>query len=325
VRLLVLLVLTAISVNAALADNKPPLPPKQILERMVTAMAFSNYQGTIVFLKNDKLEAMKYSHDFDKTGEHEKLVSLNSPDREIVRKSDEVSCLFKATKRLVVDHRPYQHSFIVDVPKDLDELEKSYALAIVGEEDIAMTPAFIIAVQPKDEMRYLRKIWVTKAHFLPIQAVIYDLSGDILEQVLFTDFQVKSSSDHGLGKGASVGDAPTSHVKPFLGAYQVNTLPSGFKPVFFDSKPIHQSAQAVDHLILSDGMASVSVYLENKSTEVTIDAAIPEGVHSVGAINSMSRDLGSAQATVLGEVPSSTVKMIVDGIALQNESINKQP
>jgi sigma-E factor negative regulatory protein RseB len=182
-------ILALAAINVANAENIES-SPKQLLLRMVTAMELSDYQGTVVFLKNNKLEAMKYLHSFDKDGEHEKLLSLNSPEREIVRKSDEVSCLFKTTKRLIVDHRPYQHSFIVDVPKNLDELDGNYTFEVVGEENIAMTPTFIVAIQPKDELRYLKKIWVTKAHYLPVKAATYDLSGEILEQVMFTDFQV---------------------------------------------------------------------------------------------------------------------------------------
>lgn len=114
-----LLIALLFAAAGAVSAGESPLTAKQILQKMIKAMEVSNYQGTVVFLKNDKLEAMKYFHSFEKNKELERLVSLNSPLREIVRNSGKVTCLFKATRHVIVDHRPYQHSFIVDVPKIL--------------------------------------------------------------------------------------------------------------------------------------------------------------------------------------------------------------
>ncbi len=303
-------------VNTAKAEDVR-LSGKEILQRMVKAMETSDYQGTIVFHKNDNLEAMKYFHSLeDGKRSHERLVSLNSPQREIVRKDSEVTCLFKATKQLIVDHRPYQHSFIVDMPNNIDELQKSYDFEVVGEEDVAMMPAYIVKIQPKDKLRFLRKVWVTKAHFLPIKAVIYDLSSNILEQIVFTELQVNKTD----AKSLNLQDA----IKPDVEAAQevINTdfsarvLPPGFKQIFFTRNPIHQSGQPVDHLVLSDGLASVSIYAESKKPDISPDLHALEGTHSVGAINSISRNISSSQITVLGEVPADTVKMIAEGIEL---------
>ena len=74
---------------------------------------------------------------------------------------------------------------------------------------------------------------------------------------------------------------------------------------------MHDTRQLVDHLLLSDGFTSVSVYMENKS------AALQPGFQSAGAVNSFSRTIGDAQLTVMGEVPAETVKFIAEGIKLR--------
>jgi sigma-E factor negative regulatory protein RseB len=304
---------------ATASAGESPLTAKQILQKTVKAMAISSYQGTVIFLKNDKLEAMKYSHSNEKNKEQESLVSLNSPLREIVRNSDEVSCSFKSTQHTIVDHRPYEHSFIVDVPSNLDEMDASYNFEVVGEEDIAMMPSYVITVQPKDDLRYVRKIWVAKEHFLPMKVVVYDLPGVALEQVVFTEMQVKNKpvneSDVAIFAqrvdSMAMGSADQA-------AFEVTALPKGFKRIFFSRKPLHQSGQPVDHLLLSDGFASVSVYLETKKADPSADSHIPEGIHTVGAINSLSRNLADFQLTVLGEVPAQTVKFIAEGVKLRH-------
>ncbi len=313
----------------AASAEEGKLTAKQILQKMVKAMEVSNYQGTVVFLKNDKLEAMKYFHTNEKNREQERLVSLNSPQREIIRNSDEVTCFYKLTRQVIVDHRPYEHSFIVDVPKNLDELDTSYDFEIAGEEDVATIPSYVVAIQPKDDFRYIRKIWIAKGQFLPLKAVVYDLTGTVLEQVVFTEIEIKQSP---LDAKTSL---PLSH-EPVVtekkiapetkgasdtadqAAFETTTVPKGFKQIFFSRKPLHKSEQPVQHLLLSDGFASVSIYLETKNPETAPDEHIPEGIHSVGAVNSMSRTLADSQLTVLGEVPATTVKLIAEGIKLRD-------
>jgi sigma-E factor negative regulatory protein RseB len=311
------------AVMGAVSAQENPPTAKQILQKMVKAMEVSNYQGTVVFLKNDKLEAMKYFHTSAKDKEQERLVSLNSPPREIVRNSDEITCLYKLTQQVIVDHRPYEHSFIVDVPKNLDELDASYQFEVVGEEDVAMLPSYVVAIKPKDDFRYIRKIWIAKEQFLPMKAVVYDLAGVVLEQVVFTEMQVNKQQASKVTEAAGV-PAPSgiahevSSDSSNQAAFEVTALPQGFKQIFFSRKPLHQSDQPVDHLLLSDGFASVSVYLESKKADSSPDSRIPEGIHSVGAINSMSRTLADSQLTVLGEVPAPTVKFIAEGVKLRN-------
>lgn len=292
------------------------LKGQQVLEKMNHAMEVLNYQGTVAFLKNGKLEPMKYVHAADKGVQQERLTSLNSPLREIVRDAGKVSCLFKETQRMIVDHRPFERSFLVDVPKNLDEMGDIYQFEMVGEENIAMLPSYVVAIQPKDNARYPRKIWIEKKQFLPLKVVLYDDSGVPLEQVVFTEIEVKDvlpfvdkkfSDDARLAQHIHQLQSQTSEQATFI----LPELPKGFREVFFTRKPMRNSEQPVDHLLLSDGFTSVSIYMEKKS------AAMESGLQSVGAVNSFSRTINKYQLTVMGEVPAETVKTIAEGIKLR--------
>ena len=296
--------------------NESVLTARQVLEKMNHAMEVLNYQGTVAFLKNGKLEPMKYVHAAEKGVQQEQLLSLNSPLREIIRDADQVSCLFKETQQTMVDHRPFEHSFLVDMPKNLDDMGSIYQFEIVGEENIAMRPSYIVAIQPKDNARYPRKIWIEKQQFLPLKVVVYDNSDVLLEQVVFTEIEVKKSLPF---VDAKLLDAvyPAQPVQQIQtqssdqAAFVVTQLPTGFREVFFARKPMHNAEQPVDHLLLSDGFTSVSIYMENKM------ASMQPGLQSVGAINSYSRTINNFQLTVMGEVPAETVKFIAEGIKLR--------
>ena len=296
--------------------NESVLSAQQILAKMNHAMEVLNYQGTVAFLKNGKLEPMRYVHAAEKGVQQEQLLSLNSPLREIIRDADQVSCLFKETQQTMVDHRPFEHSFLVDMPKNLDDMGSIYQFEIVGEENIALRPSYIVAIQPKDNARYPRKIWIEKQQFLPLKVVLYDNSDVLLEQVVFTDIEVKKSLPFVDAKFLNTvySAKPVQQIQTQSSdqaAFVVTQLPAGFREVFFTRKPMHNPEQPVDHLLVSDGFTSVSIYMENKM------ASLQSGLQSVGAINSYSRTINNFQLTVMGEVPAETVKFIAEGIELR--------
>ncbi len=297
--------------------KEPELTARQVLTKMNNAMEVLNYQGTVAFLKNGKLEPMKYVHAAKKGVEQERLSSLNSPLREIIRDAGKVSCLFKETQQTIVDHRPFERSFLVDMPGNEDDIGAIYQFEMVGEEDVAMLPSYVIAIQPKDNARYPRKIWVEKQHFLPLKVAVYDTSGALLEQVVFTEIAVKDTLPFVKVKSVDAAH-PVQHIhqlpiqSPDQAAFVVTELPKGFREIFFVRKPMHNTEQPVDHLLLSDGFTSVSIYMENKSV------GMPSGLQSVGAINSYSRTINNYQLTVMGEVPAETVKFIAEGIKLRD-------
>jgi sigma-E factor negative regulatory protein RseB len=285
--------------------------------KMNLAMAVLNYQGTVAFLKNGKLEPMKYVHAVKNGVEQERLVSLNSPLREIIRDAGKVSCLFKETQQTLVDHRPFERSFLVDIPSNLNDISEIYQFGIVGQENVAMLPSYVIAIQPQDNARYPRKIWVEKRYFLPLKVAVYDNSGTLLEQVVFTDITVKDALSLISVKSLDTKN-PARHIhqlstqSPDQAAFVVTAKPAGFRDIFFARKPMHNTEQSVDHLLLSDGFTSVSIYMESKSAEML------SGLQSVGAVNSYSRTINDYQLTVLGEVPAETVKFIAEGLKLRN-------
>jgi sigma-E factor negative regulatory protein RseB len=308
-------VVLLLSVGRVLADE-PELTALQALVKMTHAMEVLNFKGTVAFLRNGKLEPMKYFHAAKKGIEQERLLSLNSPMREIIRDADKVSCLYKGTQQVVVDHRPFERSFLVDIPKNIDALGAIYQFEIVGEEDVAMLPSYVVAIQPKDNFRYSRKIWIEKQQFLPLKVVVYDNSGVPLEQVVFAEMEVKDALPFA-DISTSNTDPPVQYIHQLQtqstdqSAFVVTNIPTGFREIFFTRRPMHSTGQLVDHLLLSDGFTSVSVYMENKS------AVMQSGLQSAGAVNSFSRTIGDAQITVMGEVPAETVKFIAEGIKLK--------
>ncbi len=307
----VLFVLFLFSSNVYTAE--PEIKALQWLEKMSQAIKKLNYQGTVIFLKNGRLDTMKYMHASKEGIEQEKLISLNSPLREIIREAGKVSCFFKKSRQVVINHRPVSTSFIVDLPDDLSTLNSVYQFTVNGEESVAMLPSQIISIEAKDKYRYGRKIWIDKQHFLPLKIEINDLSGTPIEQIMFTNLQV----DGKLLLGNSENTFENIKIKHIhqLESLPVNkadfvlqNLPSGFKIVFFTQMKMDKSNQTVDHLLLSDGFSSISVYREEKAGDSQ------EGLQTLGTVNSYTHIIENNQITAMGEVPAITVQFIAQGV-----------
>lgn len=311
-----LCVLLFVASGAFAAEDKS-VSGRQWLDKADEAMQSVAYQGTVVFLKNGHVDIMKYRHVLENSDEIETLTSLNSPLREVTRRSSRVSCLFKETSEEVKTQHPTDRSFIVNLPVSNQAIDDQYLLATAGQETVAMRPAQVIAVLPKDDLRYARKIWVDSETYLPIRAELYGLDGTLLEQVMFAEVIVNQKSSE-----PSVHTRHTDYHEQIKkdasdkfaqSRFQLEFWPSGFDAMFFADKAMQKSQKTVEHLLLSDGFSNISIYFEAKDAK----GRGLEGLRTLGAVNSFSRTIGDTQVTVLGEVPAKTVELVAKGISLR--------
>jgi sigma-E factor negative regulatory protein RseB len=92
--------------------------------------------------------------------------------------------------------------------------------------------------------------------------------------------------------------------------WRVNSLPSGFELELQRQHAITPDGVMVDHLVYSDGLASVSVFIEPRR-----EGDEAGGASRRGSVNAFTRMLPRQRVTVLGEVPLATVKQIGESIA----------
>lgn len=304
-----------ITANFVYADE-PTIEALQWLEKMSQAMKKLNYQGTVVFAKNGRIDTMKYFHTTNDNGlEQERLLSLNSPMREVVRDAGKVHCIFKDSKKVLIDHRPVSGSFLVDVPSDFSALKNVYHYSIEGEELVAMLPAKIISIEAKDKNRYGRKIWIDKQYFLPLKEEVYDLSGKSMKQVVFSDLHVgtrlpfveidKKTKNI---KIEHIHQIDSSTLGEKTNDVVLENIPEGFKIEFFTRMDSKNSVNSVDHLLLSDGFSSISVYRETKTKNTK------DGLQALGAVNLFTHISKGYQVTAMGEVPAKTVQSVAQGV-----------
>jgi sigma-E factor negative regulatory protein RseB len=90
----------------------------------------------------------------------------------------------------------------------------------------------------------------------------------------------------------------------------VTRLPAGFHLSGAKLSLLAGSEYPVQHLVYTDGLATVSVFIAHPKSEFTM----PDGFSSSGSLNAYSLTIDGRLATALGEVPRRTVYRIANSL-----------
>ncbi len=291
------------------------------LDRMISAQQKLNYHGTFVYFHDGNLESMKVIHASGVAGERERLIHLNGTAREVVRNNDIVTCIFPSDKLVVVDKRHGRRGFSPLLStKNIEAFEQNYRLQVNEKSDrVAGQAARLIEVEPKDAYRYGYRLWVND-HALLLRADLVDETKKLIEQIMFTDLTVVNEIPHDML-------APSMDLEGFVWYRQdqivdmannpnaidwkIGVMPKGFAlKLYHQRKPEKAGENMLEHLVITDGLASISVFIEP-----TPDGVKPETkTFQMGALNVHTTFKGEYQVTVLGDVPSVTVQKIAQSV-----------
>jgi sigma-E factor negative regulatory protein RseB len=286
------------------------------LARAAAAARQLNYVGTIVYQHGGRIETSRLTHVNDGGSEFEKLVNLEGPPREVIRRNDEVA----AYPRRQVAHRAADFpnafpSLSAQQQKALGEFyefRKAEAGRVAGLE----TQAWMF--EPKDGLRYGHKFWADAATGLLVKARVLDERNEVVEQVVFTDLAIGVRIDPESVKPSWVSTPPDWQVRQSGPAdaelketgWTVTRLPPGFSKIVEGYRHLKGKAHPVAHLVYSDGLVAVSVFVEPMGA-----SPHPMGLNQQGGLNIFVRQQDGQLVTVLGEGPVGTVRQIANSVA----------
>jgi sigma-E factor negative regulatory protein RseB len=308
--LLSVMVLGALNVAWAETDAR------RWLERMSMAGQSLNYSGTFVYQRQGSLEAMQIVHSRDDSGERERLLSLTGPEREVLRDNQVVTCILGDRQAVVVNKSRPRTPFPASFPTQLMDLEQYYRFEVLDEDRVAGLTCRVVAVEPRDGYRYGRRLCVHDESHLLLRSELTEANGEAIEQVMFTavEFPEEIAGQKLLPEldGADFTwhrepkDQPQKDVDVAESRWQVTQVPAGFMLTDHRWHQLSADDPGVEHWVYSDGLASVSVYIE-KSMQ---DNEAYSGVSYRGALNAYGTTVGGHLVTVVGEVPRQTVELI---------------
>jgi sigma-E factor negative regulatory protein RseB len=320
------LILVLLPVKASLAE--PPSSARQWLERMIQAAHALNYDGIFMYVQGQNLEAMHVIHQGGAGTERQRLVSLNGPLREVVVADQHVICVVPAQPTALGGYR--RSPFPITLSPKLDELAANYEFNLLGEDRVAGLNTQVIAIQPRDKLRFGYRLWLEAETGMILRSALFDEAGHLLEQMMFTSVQFKREIDPALfalppsTPPLTPATAPESKPpveKAVQSAWTLleSDLPRGFTRVMHNRLPADSGRPTAEHIVLTDGLATVSIFLE------PLAGAEPllQGPAQMGAMNAFGTLLKDHQVLVVGEVPQVTVQMIAGALHAAQESAAK--
>ena len=288
------------------------------LTKMANASRQLNYSGTFVYQHGDRIETSRIVHFVNPAGgEFEKLETLDGPAREVIRTNDQVTCYLPDAKTVIIEKRSARR-FPALLPEQLSGVADNYAVSVTGMDRVAGYACQVVVLEPKDRLRYGHQFCAETRSGLPLRARTLSEKNQPLESFAFTELKMGGSFSRDQVRSRYAAKSRNWKVDhstlvlrdvPADTGWMLTRQPAGFKKLTELKRSIAGRAVMVSHIVYSDGLAAISVFIEPlPKTRPALSLS-----HQ-GAVNIYVRPIGDHMVTVLGETPASTVMQIANSL-----------
>ena len=292
--------------------------PLSWLGRIASAGQRLNYTGTFIYQSGGGFETSRITHVTDASGEHERLEVLDGSPREVIRNNREVRCVLPDQKTVIIDRSGGQRAFPSRLPESYASLAESYRISLGDVSRVAGLDAQLVVLEPRDELRYGHELWAEVSSGLLLKARLVDENGRVVEQFAFTDVSIGGRIDAQAlqprfqqGDDWRIIDAQGNQLPVADAGWALTASLPGYSLKSVVKRPLGRDRGEILHMVFSDGLAAVSVFIEPVDVE-RVDGGL--GPLSTGPINIFKRMAGDSLITVLGEVPLAALERLGAGL-----------
>lgn len=288
----------------------------QVLQKAAVAAHVLSYRGIFVYESNQQTKAVQMTHLNNGQGEYSRNVLLDSSPREVFSQGRDLVIFNPKKEKIIIQKRRGQNLFPAILPTQLDHLKTSYSLYLGENDSVAGRNARMLLLSPKDNFRYYYKFWVDQEYGLLLKYSMQNAKQEVLETIAFKQLNLMETLD--LDWFRPQIDTKKNYVMeeetPVLNdadeakGWEIQTLPTGFNKVEQIRLMAHGRTTPITQIILSDGLATVSLFIEPVSLKPRI------GYRVVGNNSFYANVQHGHQITVVGEVPQETVAKIAESV-----------
>jgi sigma-E factor negative regulatory protein RseB len=264
------------------------------------------------------MSSAKIWHVCDGKQQIERVDTLTGPRRSTFRHNDQVVTFLPEEKLVRTEKRESLGLFPALLQTTGSHIGDFYQARQEGRERVAGVDADVIALVPRDAMRFGYRVWAEQKRGLVVKLQTLDTEGKVLEQAAFSELQFDVPVK--LEKLAQMMNKVDGYrvEKPGLvkttasaeGWALKNPVP-GFQPMSCHKRPrVTPTGDEPMQWVFSDGLASVSIFVEPYDAQ----RHAGESRLSMGATQSLTRRVDAWWLTVIGEVPMATLALFADGL-----------
>lgn len=285
------------------------------LTRLNEASRRRTFTGTFVVSTAQAMSSARIWHACDGAQQLERVDTLTGPARTTVRRNDEVVTFIPEARTTVQERRETLGLFPALLQTQGQSVQEHYSLKPLGVvERVAGFEAEAHDLVPKDDLRFGYRVWSERKTGLVLKIQTLDGQQRVLEQVAFSelnlDVPLKVEALLKLMKnrpGYTVQTLTVRHTTPAEQGWRLRKDVPGFQTIGCQIKDEAdpQSAPPPLQWVLSDGLASVSLFIEGYDPK----RHVQEGSMASGATRSMAKRMGEHWLTLVGEVPARTLSL----------------
>ncbi|MEH6670601.1 MAG: MucB/RseB C-terminal domain-containing protein [Halopseudomonas sp.] len=296
-----------------LVQSVQAVEPAALLTAMTDAAREQSYQGDFIYERTGIFSTHRV---WRQAGEPivERLLRTDGVPQEWVRRDGRLQC----TSALTADSAWRDSGMSAVQPSQLDQW---YSLSVLGVTRVANRAATVVAVEPRDALRYAHELYLDVDSGLLLQSLLVNEQGTLLERFQFTNVELGPVAAEQLSAGSlcqPVSKPPANRVadERWLPAW----VPAGFAAVRREMRSLNGDPEAVFAQVFTDGLARFTVFIEPLPEDRTVDDLRAQ----LGPTVAVSRELllpeGRYLATVVGEVPPRVAEQVAASLSPDFES-----
>lgn len=292
-----------------------------VLQKAAVAARALSYQGVFVCQTERKTKSVQITHLFDGKNEFARNVLLDGSPREVLSQGGDLVIYNPKNEKIVIEKRRGQNMFPAVLPVNLEAVKESYLLRLGVLERVAGRESQVLILEPKDGLRYSYRFWIDTEYGLLLKSVMFNSRDEIMESIAFNQLALlnsveldwfKPKIDH--NKNYVMEDEPVviaSNGTPV--DWVIKDLPAGYRKIDQITRMVNGKLHPVTHIIFSDGLASVSLFIE----------PAPKGNKAKVLLTTMGNASVYANinkghlVTVVGEVPEATIVQIANAVVFK--------
>jgi sigma-E factor negative regulatory protein RseB len=286
------------------------------LDKASQAARKLSYKGIFLYQNHQDVRSIEITHLNNGAEEFARIVTLDGKPREALSRGNNMVVFNPNKENVMIQKRQNQSLFPAILPPDIETVKAIYTLRFADEERVGGRDARIVYLEPKDEYRYLYKLWLDKEYGLILKMSILDHQQKVIEQASFNQIALFSEQDLNWFKPnvdtakKYIMDEASNNKVSHEKYCTITNLPTGYREVSHVTRVMGNQPQPVHHWIFSDGLSYVSLFvnpiLKGQKSRV--------GETQVGSSYVLARVMSGNQIMVVGEVPQATIKKISNSI-----------
>jgi sigma-E factor negative regulatory protein RseB len=309
----------ALAVGIACSVEAAPADALAWLQRAALAARQASYEGTYVHTNGERISSVRITHVMSGGDEHERIEPLDGDSLEIVRRNDEMFCRFPDAKTVRLDPRITARFFPGLLGATSESIPASYEVKLGKTERVLGYECQWIRLEPRDSLRFAQRICSEISSGLIVRARTLNEQRLVMEHYTFTDLRIGpqvartdlKSIFRARNRQWLTDGQPRDEVTSGDSGWIVGAPPPGFRKVTELKRTLPGRSQPVAQIVLTDGLATLSVFVESNATPDRSS----EGASEDGATSFFVRPMGEHIVTVLGEVPLATAQQVGRSVA----------